>query len=313
MIAPLSEGMALRLPEEIVVERFLPTVRSLLARALVERGLTQQAVADRLGVTQAAVSGYVGADAPIEPVVAEDPRTRKTVEQVADGLAEGDIDEYDVLAELTDLVRALEDRGPICELHEREMPTLEGLGCDLCVRGRDGALEAERSALRDVRRATRLLAATDGLPTHIPNVGTNVATALPDARDARDVAAVPGRLHAMRDQVNVPANPEFGASQHVAGTVLAATDANPGTRGGLNLATSDALLAAARDCGVDPLKFDPSYEDREARLRERFASEGVPRVLYHGGAFGIEPVTYVLGETGFEAAAYVAELVGAVS
>lgn len=304
--------MALRLPEEIVVERFLPTVRSLLARALVERGLTQQEVADRLGVTQAAVSGYVGETATVEPLVVEDPRTRETVERIADGLAAGELDEYELLAELAELVRTLEDRGPICELHEAEMPALQGLGCDLCVRGRDGALEAERAALQDVRRATRLLSATEGMPAHVPNVGTNVATALPDARDARDVVAVPGRLHAMRGQVNVPANPEFGTSQHVAGTVLAASDHDPAVRGGLNLATSDALLAAARDRGLAPVEFDPGYEDREDRLRERFENEGVPRVLYHRGAFGIEPITYVLGETGFEAATFAAELVGAV-
>lgn len=82
--------------------------------------------------------------------------------------------------------------------------------------------------------------------------------------------------------------------------------------GGLNLATSDELLAAVRDRGIDPVEFDPSYDDREARFRAQFASEGVPRVLYHSGAFGIEPVTYVLGETGFEAATYAAELVESV-
>ncbi|MFB6172199.1 MAG: thiamine-phosphate synthase family protein [Haloarculaceae archaeon] len=304
--------MTLRLPEEVVVEQFLPTVRALLARALAERDLTQQAVADRLGVTQAAVSRYLRDESAIEPSIAGSPRTRATVERVADGLAAGEMDQYEVLAELTELVAQLEDRGPICELHEAATPALQGLGCDLCVRGRDGALEAERAVLRDVRRATRLLADAAGMPAHVPNVGTNVATALPDAEEPLDVAAVPGRLHAMRGRVNVPANPEFGASEHVAGTVLAAGEYDDDVRGGLNLATSDALLGAARDCGVDPREFDPGYEDRAARLRDLFAS-GVPRVLYHRGAFGIEPVTYVLGETGFEAAVFAADLVERVA
>ena len=48
--------MSLRLPSEIVVDRFLPTVRATLARDLAGRGLTQQEIANRLGVTQAAVS-----------------------------------------------------------------------------------------------------------------------------------------------------------------------------------------------------------------------------------------------------------------
>jgi len=302
--------MALRLPEEIVVDRVLPTVRALLARELADRGLTQQAVADRLGVTQAAVSRYVAGETSLEPRIAEDARTRETVERIASGLAEDGMDEYEALAELLALVRAFEDRGPICALHEEEMPALEGLGCDLCVRGRDEAVEAERAVLQDVRRAVRLVANARGMPAHVPNVGTNVTTALPDAADELDVAAVPGRLHAMRGRVNVPANPEFGASQHVAGLVLTANEHDPDVRGALNLATSDALLDAARDAGADTLEFDAGYEDRSERLRERFADEGVPRVCYHRGAFGIEPITYVLGETGFEAAAHAAELVG---
>ncbi|MFB6156648.1 MAG: thiamine-phosphate synthase family protein, partial [Haloferacaceae archaeon] len=30
-------------------------------------------------------------------------------------------------------------------------------------------------------------------------------------------------------------------------------------------------------------------------------ADGVPRVAYHEGAFGIEPITYVLGETAVDA------------
>jgi predicted transcriptional regulator len=48
--------MTLHLPSEIIVERFLPTVRAMLAGALDEQGLTQQKIADELGVSQAAVS-----------------------------------------------------------------------------------------------------------------------------------------------------------------------------------------------------------------------------------------------------------------
>jgi hypothetical protein len=300
--------MSLRLPEEIVVDRFLPTARAMLAAELADRGLTQRAIADRLGVTQAAVSRYVSGEAPVEERFAADGRMDETVGRLADGIASGELDDYEALAELMALVREFEDRGPICAVHEEEMPALEGLSCDLCVRGRDDALETERAVLRDVRRAARLLASADAVAGHVPNVGTNVATALPDAESELDVAAVPGRLHALRGRVNVPTNPEFGGSEHVAGAVLAAAEHDPNVRGGLNLATSDALLEVARDRGVEPVEFDADYEDRDRRLRERFAEGGVPRVLFHRGAFGVEPITYVLGETGFEAASMAVEL-----
>ncbi|MFB6296382.1 MAG: thiamine-phosphate synthase family protein [Halobacteriales archaeon] len=304
--------MSLRLPSEIITEEVLPTLRAMLARSLADRGLTQEEVAGHLGVTQAAVSTYLGGDARTEPRIAEHPRAEETVERVAEGLASGRMDGYDALAEILDLIRAFEDRGPICDLHEEAMPELEGLSCDLCVRGPDAAVREEREALASVREAARILSSAPGIARVVPNVGSNVGTALPGATGGADVAAIPGRIYAIGGRVEVPANPEFGASEHVATVVLAATDADPDLRGALNLATEDALLDAARDRGIEPLEFDADYEDRGERLRERFADRGaVPRVVYHRGAFGIEPITYVLGETGVEAAELAVELIEA--
>ena len=303
--------MSLQLPSEIVVERFLPTVRALLARALADRGFTQQRIADRLGVTQAAVSRYVSGDAETDDRIADDPRTVATVETLADGFADGSLDEYGALAELSSLVHELEDRGPICAIHEAEMPALAGLGCDLCVRGSDDRLESERAVLTDVRKAARLFARTDGAAGLVPNVGTNVGYALSGAEDHADVAAIPGRIYEMDGRVEVPANPEFGASRHVARTALAAADVDPDVRAAINVRTDESLLAAARDRGFDPLQFDADYEDRDRRLRERFREEGVRAVVYHEGAFGIEPITYVLGGSATDAVRRLAELTSA--
>jgi len=304
--------MSIRFPSEIVVERFLPTVRAMLATELADRGLTQQEIAGWLGVSQAAVSNYLGGDATVEERFREDPRMERTVERIAEGIATDGMDGYEALSELLELVRAFEDRGPICELHEESMPALEGLGCDLCVRGFDRDVASERSVVANVRKASRLLADAPALAGLVPNVGTNVGMALPDAEDDLDVAAIPGRIHAMRGRINVPSNPEFGASRHVAGTILAATAVDPDVRGALNLATDDDLLAAARARGIEPLEFDPDYEDRTARLERAFERRGaVPRVVFHRGAFGIEPIAYVLGASAVDAARLAIDLAGA--
>ncbi|PSP82534.1 transcriptional regulator [Halobacteriales archaeon QS_6_64_34] len=302
--------MSLRLPSEIVVEDVLPTLRVLLARTLADYGLTQEEIAANLGVTQAAVSTYVSGEPELAPRIAEHPRTVETVESVAAGLADGEMDGYDALAEILELVRAFEDRGPICELHEAAMPGLEGVGCDLCVRGANPELRTERAVLDDVREAARVLATSPDVAAAVPNVGTNVGTALPEATGVADVAAVPGRIYEMGGRVEVPANPEFGASEHVATTILAAMAVDAERRGAVNLATDDALLAVAKARGLDRLEFEAGYENRSQRLTDQFeARESVPDVLYHRGAFGIEPITYVLGETGADAARLAAELV----
>jgi len=303
--------MTLQLPSEIVVERFLPAFRVRLARALNERGMTQQRIADRLGVTQASVSNYIGGAMEGDPRFLEDPRFEATVERIATGFFEGEMDDYEAIAELLELIRAFEDRGPICAIHEEEVPALQGLGCDLCVRGSDAELRAERAAIESVRRATRTAKNTPELVEHVPNVGTNVATARPGATDELDVAAIPGRMHAMRGRIDVPSDPELGASEHVAGMVVTAMGVDPAVRGGINLATSDRLLEAARGRGIEPLEFEAGYEDRRERLEAAFEGrDSVPRVVYHAGAFGIEPITYVLGETAVEAVSLAAALAG---
>ncbi|WP_049920835.1 thiamine-phosphate synthase family protein [Halopiger djelfimassiliensis] len=301
--------MSLVLPSELVVDRFLPTVRAMLATRLAERGMTQKEIAANLGVTQAAVSKYVSGDGGGDDRFRDEPKTVATVERIADGLSSGEMDGYDALAELLSLVRSLEDRGPICELHEEEMPELRGLGCDLCVRGLDPDVRAERDALANVRTAARTLTSIPNMAAFVPNVGTNVGMALPDASDETDVAAIPGRIYAMGGRIEIPANPEFGASRHVATAVLAAGEIDPEIRGAVNIATDDAVLDAARGLGIDPLEFDADYEDRGEHLIERFETRGdVPRVAYHRGAFGIEPTTYVFGATALEAAETVATL-----
>ncbi len=271
----------------------------MLAAELADRGFSQREIATRLGVSQAAVSQYLSGEQGGEERFVDDARTRATVERIADGFDAGTMDDYEALAELLELVWAFEDRGPICAIHEEEMPALAGMGCDLCVRGRDRAVQAERETLSNVRHAVRRLSNAPKVAAHVPNVGTNVAMALPEAEDETDVAAVPGRIHAMRGGLNVPSNPEFGASHHVATTLLAAADADPTVRGAVNLATSDHLLAAVPE-GMEVVAFDAGYEDRRTRLDDRFA-DGVPRVAYHEGAFGIEPITYVFGTSAVDA------------
>lgn len=302
--------MPLQLPSEVVVGRFLPTARAMLATTLQEHGLTQQEIATWLGVTQAAVSKYVSDGATVEPRFSENPRMQRTITRIADGIASGSMDEYEALGELLSLIREFEDRGPICEVHEEEMPALRGLGCDLCVRGFDREVAAERSVVADIRKAARLLADSAAMADAIPNVGTNIGMALPDADDELDVAAIPGRIHTMHGRINIPSNPEFGASRHVARMILTAMHVDPDLRGALNLATIDTVLAAAAAEGIDPLEFDAAYEDRSARLTELLEERGsVPRVIYHSGAFGIEPITYVLGESAVDAAQLATALV----
>ena len=297
----------MRLAEEVVADSFVPTWRSLLVRRLTDKGLSQTDVALLLGISQSAVSkhlmGKLGPDARL----AAEPRLLATAERVADGLATRTMSSFEALLEAEALVRAFEDRGPICRIHEEEMPSLQGLGCDICIRVGGSAVRAEQTALTDLRAALRVLEATPRLAALVPYVGTNLARAIPGATDVSHVAAVPGRLFVMHGAVKVPAAPEFGVSRHMAVVLLSVMRAEPALLACLNLAPDEALLGAARAAGLRVEKVDPGFERAPGELG--FARQ-VPDVFHHEGAFGVEPQAYFVAQDAVTLAMRVRELLG---
>jgi predicted fused transcriptional regulator/phosphomethylpyrimidine kinase len=207
------------------------------------------------------------------------------------------------MAEFHAAVRREEDRGVVCRLHEEDAPELRGQGCDLCVSAARPPRLAEQEALDDVRRALEALEGAPGFAALIPSVGSNVARGKPGAQRTLDVAAVPGRIFEMRGAVRVPAPPEFGASRHVAEVVLAAMSVFPDLAGAINVRADEATLARARSLGWQAVEFEAAYEGRHERIAKALSGRRkAPRALFHRGAFGIEPVMYVLGRTAAEAA-----------
>lgn len=301
----------MRFPQEVVVDVFLPTYRTLLARRLAEEGLSQSAIADQVGVSQAQVSKYLSGKTELEDSIASDPRVQATVDEVAEGLAEGTMDTVTALGSSLELVRRLENRGPICELHEERTPELQGTGCDLCL-DPDGRVMREHGILVTLRLAIRRLTLLDGIVDWIPHVGSNLAQAIEGAEGLWDVAALPGRINAVGGRAQASTEPAFGASKHVATIALAVAGEHPDLRSALNLAYRDELVERAREQGWGTLSFDATYEARRERVASLLADrDEAPVVLYHEGAFGIEPVAYVLGETALDVVERTEVLVGA--
>jgi len=270
----------------------------MLARELASRGLRESSVAALMGLSQAAISKYRRGTTKMNKTFAEDSATQKTVKQVADGLHSGEMSELQVLAIVMQLVRDHETRGLMCRLHERESPMIAGTGCSLCIAPRGRDMIEEENVLSNLRSALRMLESTKGLTSVIPNVGTNVAMAKKNAKDLKDVAAVPGRIYEVRGAVKVPAAPEFEASIHVGGLILAAKKSNPKTLAGINIKFSEEIIAACTALGWKTLEVRGEYEGREAEINGK-VSKGKSRVqvVFHRGGFGIEPMVYIVGET----------------
>ncbi|MFB6094988.1 MAG: thiamine-phosphate synthase family protein [Halodesulfurarchaeum sp.] len=300
----------MRFIEEVVVESFLPTFRSMLAEELRDRGLTQAEVAEKLGISQSAVSKYAKGDVSRRPEIVADDRVERTVEELADGLAAGDIQPVQALIETELLIRRLSREGDLlATLHEEVMPALAGVEYDFTApEAESEALERER-VLSSVRRGLRILEHASGFATLIPHVGTNLVECLPDASDLEDVAGVPGRIYDVKGRTEIPGEPEFGVSEYVASVLLAAREAGSDARAGLNLAYREETVATLETMGREVAEFTVDGEPDSDAITRALDERPEASVLYHTGAYGVEPIVYLLGEDATAVAEAVRDLV----
>ncbi|MEF8821014.1 MAG: thiamine-phosphate synthase family protein [Halovenus sp.] len=297
----------MKFAEEIVVEEFLPTFRSLLAESLRERGLTQDEVARHLGISQSAVSKYVHGEVDRNERVLDDDRLQTLVEELADGLAAGEITPVEALIETEVCIRDLERGGVLADLHAEAVPELAEYDGYFAVHDPDSRLRKASQVRSSVRRGLRILRNTEGFTQQIPNVGSNLVECLPDAQSVDDVAAIPGRLLAVHGQLTVPGEPEFGVSQHVANVLLAARAEGSDARAALNVSYSEDLVDALAADGSVTAEFDAEAGLDDA-ISAALAATPDASVLYQTGGFGIEPVVYVLGPDAPTVAATIRDL-----
>ena len=298
--------------EALVVEEFLPTIRSLLAESLRDRGLTQREVADALGVSQSAVSKYAHGEVAHNERIAADDRVVELVERVADGLATGDMSRVQGLVEIEVLIRQLENGDLLADLHEDAMPALADADIDVSVHDPDSRIRQTEQVRSSVRRGLRTLTSMSGFATLIPNVGSNLVECLPEATTVDDVAGVPGRIFDIKGRATVPAEPEFGVSEHAASVLLAARDHATDVRAGLNIAYDEALIEDLAAAGYSTAEFDSeASEELAATIGDALADADLTEtfVLYQTGGYGIEPISYILGPDAPAVAAVVRDVV----
>lgn len=280
--------------EELVVEAFLPTFRSMLAEALSERGLTQSEVASHLGISQSAISKYVHGAVERNDRIQGSERVKAHVEYLADGFVAGDLTAVQALVETEVLIRELEAGGELAELHAELVPELADHDGSFAVHDPESRLRRGERVRSSVRRGLRILENTGGVAARIPAVGSNLVECLPEAETIEDVVGVPGRILAVKGRPTIPADPEFGVSGHVASVLLAARRHGSGARAAVNLAYDPALVSALEASGHTVAEFDPD-RDIEAAIGETIESTPEASVVYQTGAVGIEPILYLLG------------------
>jgi predicted transcriptional regulator len=107
----------LKTPCEIIIWKILPTIRSELARSLVQEfGLSQRETARRLGLTDAAVSQYLSEKRGTTRV--ENEALKKDIHEAASRIAEGKGDP--VVAELCLICSHFKERKLLNKMYKEE-------------------------------------------------------------------------------------------------------------------------------------------------------------------------------------------------
>ncbi len=136
----------------------------------------------------------------------------------------------------------------------------------------------------------------------LPEIGTNIVYALPNASNADDVAALSGRIHRVCKHARVLGHVNFGASRYMATVVLAAMRADPEMRAAVNIKRTEDHLRRAREAGLVVASFERDAEPADApkdvewgTLEAIRGTGAVPDVIEDAGGMRMEAVMRVLG------------------
>ncbi len=151
----------------------------------------------------------------------------------------------------------------------------------------------------------------------VPEVRVNLVFALPDADGPRDVAAIEGRITAVRGIPHASGMAEFGASDHMARLILQVRDSQPDIGAGINFKCDAEIIelvkAYCAERGYTFGAIDRTAEPAEvgrvdgssmpwkiAQLIDRYGA--VPRLFYEGDGWGKEPLFVAIGRDAVEVA-----------
>lgn len=124
----------MKLPCEIVVRDVLPVVRAVVVKELAEKyDFTQEEIASKLGITQAAVSYYLGAKRGYKTRLLKEAKSiEEAGHKIAEGVARGTITQMEIIENICKMCKTLRARDIVCEIHENLFPSLKGETCKLC-------------------------------------------------------------------------------------------------------------------------------------------------------------------------------------
>jgi len=167
-------------------------------------------------------------------------------------------------------------------------------------------------AVLDVKKAASILESSKDFIHLIPEVGCNIASAIPHASEIYQVCALDGRIIRSGSKVWSAGCPAFGASRHVSKIVLAAMHHDRDLRGAVNVRYSDEILKVINGLGLSVATFERSHEPAGVSTMEwgtntaiesyKKIHHQIPDVVFDLGGVGKEPMIRIISHRAVDAA-----------
>ena len=168
------------------------------------------------------------------------------------------------------------------------------------------------NVLNEVKKAVELLK-KENISRLIPEVGSNIGYCPESPKSLKDVAAVPGRILRVNNNVTTVAEPEFGASSHVGKIVLTLNKFDEDVKSAMNIRFSEEILKTCKNLGLEIAEFSRNREPGKVKTKEGATliwgieevlkrRKSVPDIIFDRGDFGKEAMIRVTGKNPFEVA-----------
>ncbi len=178
-------------------------------------------------------------------------------------------------------------------------------------------MEEKDLVLGNLVRAMNTLSNCPEFACLVPEVRVNLVYALPDPHSPQDVAAIEGRITAVRGVPHASGMPDFGVSDHMARLIIQVRQTQPEIRAGINFKCNAGIIEVVKAyCAEKGYSFgdiDRTTEPAEvagedgssmpwkiAQLIDRFGA--VPHLFYEGDGWGKEPLFVAIGRNAVEVA-----------
>jgi len=122
------------LPCEVGVKTVLPAVKAIMARNIVtNHGLNEKQTADLLGLSQSAVSRYIGREIGSNLVAIENtPEVLNLIDQMILSLIKEPDNKRQVLELFCQTCTTIRERGLMCSVCQKDMPPIWAEKCFFC-------------------------------------------------------------------------------------------------------------------------------------------------------------------------------------